>query len=134
MRVRYVSAAAAVVSTAAIILTTPGIAGAAATADVVAGRARVKVTVHGVPVHPESCRVDPDADGNTQSLPLEPSGTMVAHNVAPGPRRVLVWCPDGGIIYQNVVHVLPADPLADTIDIVFRTAGSSDRVTDPTLR
>ncbi|WP_068155430.1 hypothetical protein [Rhodococcus phenolicus] len=134
MRIRYVSAAAAVLSTAAIVLTTPGVAGAAATADVVPGRARVKVTVHGVPVHPESCRVDPDADGDTQSLPLEPSGTMVAHNVAPGPRRVVVWCPDGGVIYQNVVHVLPADPVADVVDTVFRTAGSSDRVTDPTLR
>ncbi len=134
MRVRHVSAAVAVLSAAAIALTTPGVAGAAATADVVPGRTRIKVTVHGVPVHPESCRVDPDADGNTQSLPLEPSGTMVSHNVAPGPRRVLVWCPEGGVIYQNIVHVLPVDPLADAADIVFRTAGSSDRVTDPTLR
>ncbi|MEE2031495.1 hypothetical protein [Rhodococcus chondri] len=134
MRVRYVSAAAAVLSTAAVFLTIPGVAGAAATADVVPGRTRVMVTVHGVPVHPESCRVDPDVEGNTRSLPLEPSGTMVAHNVAPGPRRVRVWCPDGGVIFERIVDVLPADPLADAADTVFRTAGSSDRVTDPTLR
>ncbi|MFZ2529077.1 MAG: hypothetical protein WAX14_15725 [Rhodococcus sp. (in: high G+C Gram-positive bacteria)] len=134
MRARYVSVAAAVLSTAAIFVTTPGVAGAAATADVVPGRARVIVTVHGVPVHPESCRVDPDRDGHTQSLPLEPSGRMVAHNVTPGSRHVLVWCPDGGVIFDGFVEVLPADPVADVIDTVFRTAGSSDRVTDPTLR
>ena len=134
MRFRYASAAAAVLSTAAIVLTTPGTAGAAATAEVVPGRARILVNVHGVPVHPESCRVDPDADGNTQSLPLEPSSRMVAHQVAPGKRHVKVWCPDGGIIYDGFGDVLPADPVADFVDTVFRTAGSSDRVTDPTLR
>ncbi|MBS9374038.1 hypothetical protein [Rhodococcus sp. B50] len=133
MRIRYASAAA-VLSAAAITLTTPGVAGAAATAEVVPGRTRIMVTVHGVPVHPESCRVDPDANGNTRSLPVEPSGTMVAHFVDPGPRRVLVWCPDGGIIYDRIVDVRPSDPIADAADIVFRTAGSSDRVTDPTMR
>lgn len=133
MGVRYASAAA-VLSAAAITLTTPGVAGAAATAEVVPGRTRIMVTVHGVPAHPESCRVDPDANGNTQSLPLEPSGTMVAHVVAPGPRRVLVWCPEGGHIFDRIVHVQPADPVADAIDVVFRTFGSSERVTDPTLR
>lgn len=133
MRVRHASAAA-ILSAAAIALTTPGVAGAAATAEVVPGRSRIMVTVHGVPVHPESCRVDPDANGNTQSLPLEPSGTMVAHFVEPGPRRVLVWCPDGGHIFDGIVHVQPADPVADAIDVAFRTVGSSDRVTDPTIR
>ncbi|WP_455900718.1 hypothetical protein [Rhodococcus gordoniae] len=133
MRVRYASAAA-VLSAAAITLATPGVAGAAATAEVFPGRTRIMVTVHGVPVHPESCRVDPDANGNTRSLPVEPSGTMIAHFVDPGPRRVLVWCPDGGIVYDRIVDVRPADPLADAADTVFRTAGSGDRVTDPTLR
>ena len=133
MRVRYASAAA-VLSAAAITLATPGVAGAAANAEVVPGRTRIMVTVHGVPVHPESCRVDPDANGNTRSLPVEPSGTMIAHFVDPGPRRVLVWCPDGGIVYDRIVDVRPADPLADAAEKVFRTAGSGDRVTDPTLR
>ncbi|AUM16766.1 hypothetical protein D092_22875 [Rhodococcus ruber Chol-4] len=134
MRFGYAGATAAVLSTIVTAVVVPATAQATATADVVAGRERVKVTVHGVPVHPESCRVDPDADGNTRSLPLEPSGSMVAHQVAPGPRRVVVWCPDGGVVHQQIVHVLPADPLADLADHAFRTAGSSDRVTDPTLR
>lgn len=134
MRFGSAGVTAAALSTIVAALAVPATAQAGPTADVVAGRERVKVTVHGVPVHPESCRVDPDADGHTRSLPVEPSGSMVAHGVAPGPRRVLVWCPDGGIVHEQIVHVLPADPLADLADHMFRTAGSSDRVTDPTLR
>lgn len=135
MRFRYATAAAAVVSSAAILLTTPGIAGAATTVEPIPGRTRIKVVLHDPPVNPDSCRLDPDfGTPNTQSVGFDPTGVAVAHNVAPGTRRVTVWCPQGGVIFDGPVDVLPADPIADVIDTIFRTAGSSDRVTDPTLR
>jgi len=133
MRIRY-AGAAAVLSAAAIALATPGVAGAVPTAEVVPGRARIMVTVYGLPVGAENCKVDPDADAYTRSLPMDPSRTRIVHFVPSGPQRVLVWCPDGGTVYDGVVDVLPADPWADAADLGARIAGHLDRITDPTLR
>ncbi|TSE01694.1 hypothetical protein FOS14_02660 [Skermania sp. ID1734] len=120
------------VSLAAIALATPGFAGADPTATVVAGRQRIKVTVSGYP-DPGQCLVDPDSERHTQSVAVGPSGSVVAHNIEPGRSHVLVWCPNGGVIYRGYVDVLPANPLLDLSDLLVAN-GSSGRVTDPTLQ
>jgi hypothetical protein len=125
---------ATLASVPAIALATPGLAGADPTVAVIAGRERIKVTVVGYQFPVDQCRVDPDADRHTQSLPVTASGSMVAHNIAAGSARVMVWCPQGGVIYRGNVDVQPGNPILDLQDQIYAAAGSSDRVTDPTLR
>ncbi len=124
-----------VVAAGALLLADPAFAAADPSVQVIPGRARIKVVVHGTEYPADRCSVDPDADGRTQSLAIAPGmNSVVAEGVAPGSRRVLVWCPQGGVIWQGNVDVLPGDPVLDLLDRVFAGAGSSDRVTDPALR
>ncbi|QLY31349.1 hypothetical protein [Nocardia huaxiensis] len=128
------TAATLLLATAALALSDPALAAADPTVEVVPGRARIKVTVAGTEYPADRCLVDPDADGNTQSIPMNASGTLVVENVAPGSRRVLVWCPQGGTIFQGNVDVQQPNPALDMQDRAFAAGGSSDRVSDPALR
>ncbi|MBL1073586.1 hypothetical protein JK358_04195 [Nocardia sp. 2] len=127
-------AAAALLSAGAVLLADPALAAAEPSVQVVGGRERIKVSVAGTEYPADRCLVDPDADGNTQSIPMNGSGTMVVEGVAAGSRRVLVWCPQGGTIFQGHVDVQPGNPVLDMQDRVYAGAGSSARVTDPALR
>src|SRR4051794_35866094 len=92
------------VAAGALLLGDPALAAADPSVQVISGRARIKVVVNGTEYPPDRCRVDPDADGNTQSLGIAPgANSVVAEGVAPGSRRVLVWCPQGGVIWQGQV-------------------------------
>ncbi|MGX1805251.1 hypothetical protein ACWIGI_06015 [Nocardia sp. NPDC055321] len=124
-----------VVAAGALLLADPALAAADPSVQVTPGRARIKVVVNGTEYPPDRCIVDPDADGNTQSIGITPgANTVVAENVAPGSRRVLVWCPQGGVIWQGQVDVQPANVPLDLSDRALAGAGSSAQVTDPALR
>ncbi|NUS42725.1 MAG: hypothetical protein HOQ24_03380 [Mycobacteriaceae bacterium] len=117
-----------------LALAVPSFANAAATVQVIGGRERIKVTVSGTQYPVEHCLVDPDADGRTQSIPMRPNGILRVDNQRPGAHRVMVWCPQGGVVYRGQVDVQPGNPALELQDQLFAATGSGDRVSDPTLR
>ncbi|MEV0245218.1 hypothetical protein AB0H76_01365 [Nocardia sp. NPDC050712] len=128
---------ATVLSAGSLILAAPAIAHADdwGSAQVVAGRERVKVTVTGTQYPVGHCRIDPSiGTPDTQSIAMHPSGTIVINNLKPGTHRVAVWCPQGGVISETDVQVQPGNLLLDLQDQAYAAAGSSDKVTDPALR
>ncbi|MEU8901031.1 hypothetical protein [Nocardia sp. NPDC048505] len=128
---------ATVLSAGSLLLATPALAQADdwGSVQVVAGRERVKVTVTGTQYPADRCRIDPSfGTPDTQSLDVHPSGVTVVGNLKPGTHRVAVWCPQGGVIGESVVEVQPGNLLLDLQDRAYAAAGSSDKVSDPTLR
>ncbi|NKY61009.1 hypothetical protein [Nocardia flavorosea] len=96
---------AALVAAPVVLSATAGVAAADATATVTAGKKWivVSVTTTGGDL-PEWCRVDPYfGTPQTVSLEVAPSGNLFVDNVPPGPRKVSVWCPNGGATVHDVV-------------------------------
>ncbi|GAB2642972.1 hypothetical protein [Nocardia goodfellowii] len=129
---------ATVLSAGSLLLATPALAQADdhwGSAQVVAGRERVKVTVTGTQYPADRCNIDPSfGTPDTQSISMHPSGTMVIGNLKPGTHEVAVWCPQGGVISRTFVEVQPGNLVLDLQDRVYAAAGSSDKVSDPALR
>ncbi|MFC9999077.1 hypothetical protein [Nocardia sp. NPDC127526] len=122
------------VAAGALLLADPALAAAEPSVQVVGGRERIKIAVAGTEYPADRCLVDPDSERHTQSLPVPASGTLVAEGIAAGQAHVMVWCPQGGVIWRGYVEVQPGNPVLDLQDRAFAAAGSSDRVTDPALR
>ncbi|MFC9893878.1 hypothetical protein ACFVMC_09305 [Nocardia sp. NPDC127579] len=119
-----------------LLLATPALAQADwGSTQVVAGRERIKVTVTGTEYPAGHCLIDPSfGTPDTQSIGMEPDGTIVIENLKPGTHRVSVWCPQGGVIGESVVEVQPGNPLLDLQDRAYAAGGSSEKVSDPALR
>lgn len=102
---RILFCAVSFVAASAVSAATAGVAAAQPLVDVVAGKKWIVVSV--TPAggdRPEWCRVDPYfGTPETVSLEVAASGNLFVDNVAPGPHRVSVWCPNGGASTHDVV-------------------------------
>ncbi|MFI5778657.1 hypothetical protein [Nocardia sp. NPDC051570] len=103
--------ASRIVTCASALVAAPVIMSAIATAaeppsvDVATGKHWIVVTVQpNSDDRPEFCRVDPYfGTPQTVSLAVPASGNLFLDNVPAGPRRISVWCPNGGVTERDVV-------------------------------
>ncbi|MGW0178791.1 hypothetical protein [Nocardia sp. NPDC003345] len=95
----------ALVAAPIALVTMAGVANADATATVTAGKKWIVVSVTTTNGdRPEWCRVDPYVGTpQTVNLDVAPSGNLFIDNLPPGPRKVSVWCPNGGAGQYDVV-------------------------------